>query len=83
MRVAVMGVGHVRMAMAQARMAMAMNMRLARRIARGVDMLMMFVMNMTMGVLERHVHMLMIVPLSQMQPYAGGHQHAGGYQLQR
>lgn len=40
----------------------------------GVCMLVMFVVPMTMGVDERFVHMLVLVPLRQVEPHACRHQ---------
>ena len=58
-----------------------MRMRLRRGLVVGV--LMMFVMDMTVFVLDRFVRMFVAVPLGQMKPEAERHKRAGGEQLMR
>ena len=52
---------------------MCMAVSLARRYIPGMVMLVMFIVGMAMGVLQRLMHMLMLMALSQMQPDPDNH----------
>lgn len=65
----VMHVGQMRMAMLYRGVMMCMHMRLARRVVGAVDMLMVLVVAMRMGVRHRHVKMLVLVSLGEMEPH--------------
>ena len=71
MQVRVMRVG-----MAQPLMAVHMRMRLGHRSL--MRMPVMFVMDMGVLMFQIAMSMLMLMPLRQMQPQAGGHQERGG-----
>ena len=58
-------------------MAMPMRMRLVRRIARTVGVLVVGVMRMQVIVIEFLVPMQMLVTLSEMQPYSDTHKRRG------
>lgn len=73
----VVKVGIMRMAVDQAPMDMGVDMRLSERILGTVGMLVMFIVNMGMRMVERFVDVLMIMPLDQVQPKADPHQHCG------
>jgi hypothetical protein len=62
--------------------AMLMRVRFTRRIIRLVGVLVMGVMHMWMGVLNRLMLMLVLVVLGQMQPYADPHQQTRSGNLQ-
>ena len=70
----VVHVRHVRMRMPQWRMPMGVRMRLARRIARPMHVLMECVMHMWMGVVHQKVVVVVLVDFSHVQPDADGHQ---------
>src|ERR1700739_233350 len=69
---AMMEIGIMRVAMHQPHMNMRMGMRLARAMMR--------VVNMTMLMLDPLMHMLVLVPLREMEVEAKRHQRAGGNQ---
>ena len=62
----VMDIGHMRMAVDQRRMPVRVGMRLARRIAGFVRMLMVRVMNMPMRMRRRLMRVRMLVALGEM-----------------
>ena len=76
-------VGVVRVRVRQPGVSMPMAVRLSRRVARSMRVLMVFVVHMTMLVLHRVVHVEVSVTLRQMQPDTRRHQHAGDDQLPR
>jgi hypothetical protein len=80
--VLVMHVGNVGVLVLKALVPMRMRMRFARRSVRRVLMLVMLVMDVGMLVLRRHVYVLMLVVLGQVQPHPDCHQQTCGNQLQ-
>ena len=76
MQVLVMQVGIVRMPVHQRRMTVAVRMSLVRRLAGRVLMLVMFIVDVAVLMLDRLVHVLMAVPLRQVQVEADRHQAA-------
>jgi hypothetical protein len=60
-----------------------MGMRLAGRIVGPMDVLVMLVVHVRMDMLQRFMHVLVLVVLGQMQPHAQSHQHTGRAQLDR
>lgn len=83
MRVAVVQVGIVRVAVDEPRVPVPVRVRLARRIVGAVRVPVVLVMHVRVLVLHRLVHMLVLVPLGEMEPDAEAHEPAGGEQLQR
>lgn len=77
MRVAMMNIRKMRMVMPNRQMLMCMTVRNAGRLIPDVLMLMMLVMNMTMGVLQRLVLMGVVMRLGQVQPHADYHERRG------
>ena len=76
MLVPVVQVRVVRMPMANRPVIVRMAVRLV-RIAVGMLMLVMGIVNMLMGVGRRFVHVLVLMPLGEMQPDADAHQPGG------
>ena len=72
--VAVVQVRKVGMAVTDRSVDMGMTVRLTRRGSRLVDMLMVFVVDVGMRVLECFVLVLVLVPLGEMKPHAHPHQ---------
>jgi hypothetical protein len=68
--VGVAQIRHVRMLVPKRAVPMPMNMRLARWIAGAVTVPMAFIMRMCMGMLDRPMHMALIVAFGQVQPNA-------------
>jgi hypothetical protein len=77
MLVAVVGVRVVGMAVPDRYVHVRMAMRLARRAARLMGVLMVFVMDVGMRVLECLVIVTMIMALGEMQPHANARQDCG------
>ena len=75
MFVPVVQVGIMKVAMDQRLMAMGMAVRLSRRIAGGVGVLMVRVMHVTVLVGDRLVRVAMGVPLRHVNPHAKPHEH--------
>lgn len=73
----VVQVGVMRVAVGERRVAVPMGMRLAGRIIGPVFMLMMFVMDMAMGMLHRFMRMFVVVGFHEMQIKPEAHQHSG------
>lgn len=71
---AMMWIGEMRMDMAHWTMGVGMEMRLARRIAGAMFMLVMQIMNMGMRVFKHGVIMVMFVVFGQMQPDTKAHE---------
>ena len=74
MLVPVMQVGIVRVTVHQALMAVRMAVRLAAVKTEIVFVLMMLIVHVDMGMLERPVGVPVLVPLGDMEPYAERHQ---------
>jgi len=72
--VPVVQVGIVRVAVHQARVAMGVAVRLAAVKTEIVFVLMMLIVHVDMGMLERPVDVPVLVPLGDMEPYAERHQ---------
>ena len=72
--VPVMNVREVRVRVRQCLVAMGMRMRLARRVARGMSVLMMLIVNVQVLVLHRFVMMQVLVAFGEVKPYSHGHQ---------
>lgn len=79
----VVHVRHMRMGMSEPFVLVSMRVRLSRRIAGPVDMLVMVIMHMRMSMYRVVVNMVMLMTLGQMQPDAGRHEQARGNQLDR
>ena len=62
-------------------MPMRMGVRFARRITRGVLVLMVLIVHVGVRMLHQLVRVLMLVMLRQMQPHAEAHEQAGRNQL--
>ena len=69
-----MDVREVRVRVRQCLVAMGMRMRLARRVARGMSVLMMLIVNVQVLVLHRFVMMQVLVAFGEVKPYSHGHQ---------
>jgi len=78
-----MGVREVRVRMPQVIVAMAVAVPRSGRDRFIVLMLVVFVMLMLMGVLDRFMHVEMLVPLRDVQPDADRHEHCRNGELQR
>lgn len=76
-----MHVRDVRVPMFQSLVPMDVRVGLARWIVRRMFVLMVRVVDVRVRMLHRLVHMVMIVMLREMQPYADCHQQAGCKQL--
>lgn len=74
MTMRVVHIRDMRVCVPQRLMAVQMRMRLPWRIRRVVDMLVVFVVNVRMGMLNRFMKMLMLMPLGEMQPDAKCHE---------
>jgi len=66
MTMPMMQIGVVRVPVCEADVPMPMRVRFAQRIGRGVIMLMVFVMTVTVLVFHRFVQMVVLVPLGQV-----------------
>ena len=75
--VAVMQVGIVRMAVRHPAVAMRMRMRLVSLPREAVPMLMVIIVRVRMRMLDRLVHVLMLVALREVQPHAERHERGG------
>ena len=62
------------------RVPVAVRMRFARRITRGVFVLVMEVVDVAMGMLQRFVRVFVVMRLGDVQPHAETHQSGGQYQ---
>jgi hypothetical protein len=71
-----MHVRRMRVRVTQSAVLMEMRVRLAWRVDCAVHVLMMFVMDVRVGMRERRGGVLMFVTFGQVQPDAGGHQRA-------
>lgn len=60
-----------------------MRVRLAQRIDRPVNMLVVLVVDVCMGMRERFVLVPVLVPFGQMQPHAEAHEHGGCQKRER
>ena len=76
-----MHVGDMRVAVPHPRVTVLVRMRLAGRVGRRMLVPMMLVVNVSVHVHERLVHVLVLVPLGQVQVDAGGHHRARGRKL--
>lgn len=81
MPVRVMHIRHMRVTMNRAAMPVRMGVRLARRFAGGMFVPVMLVMHMAVIVLDRFVHMLVLMVLAEVQPDPCPHQHRGDKEL--
>ena len=79
--VPVMQVGEMRVPVRQAFVPVAMGMRLAKKLAGFVRMLVVFVVNMRVFVFQWFVDVLVLMSFHKMQVEADGHEHGGGDQL--
>ena len=77
MIVAVMQVRVVRMAVRHPAVAMRMRVRLVSLPREAVPMLMVIIVRVRMRMLHRLVHVLMLVALREVQPYAERHERGG------
>ena len=80
MPVTMMDVGVMRVRMRHRRVLVEMRVRLAGIHAGWMLVLVVLVVDVSMGVGEPGVVMLVLVPLAQVQPHAGRHQYAGNDQ---
>ena len=71
------------MAVHQSLMTMRMTVRFIQRLARVMRVLMVFIVNVSVVMLDWFVHVLMLVPLSQVQPDTDSHQSSGNQELHR
>ncbi len=62
------------------RVPVAVRMRLARRVTRGVLVLVMEVVDVAMGMQQRFMRVSVVVRLGDVQPHAETHQTGGQYQ---
>lgn len=81
MPVRVVHVGDVRVCVTHPLVTVQMGMRLAGRIVRCMDMLVVLIMHVWMDMLHRLVLMFVLVILSQMQPDTKAHQQACNNEL--
>ena len=77
-----MNVRKVRVSMFQRLMAVRVGVRFASIPLRAVRMLMMKVVNVGMGVIERFMAVQMLMSFSQVKPYPDTHHHARQHQAQ-
>ena len=77
----VVHVRHVGMAVPQALVTVNVRVRFTWRIAGRMLVLMMLVMNVGMGVLQRLMLMFVLVRFGEVQPHASRHQQSSGDQL--
>ena len=75
--VTVMQIREVRVAMTKRLVQVDVAMRLAGRSPRRVGVLVVLVVDMCVGVLERLVPVLVVVPLGEVKPHAGAHEDGG------
>ena len=83
MTMAVMCVRIVWMFVRHPLMSVPVSVARVRRYGIGMGMLMMGIVRVLMFVLDRHMRMLVIVLLGEVQPYAQCHQNARGDERQR
>ena len=62
------------------RVPVTVRMRLARRVSRGVFVLVMEVLDVAMGMVQRFMRVFVIVRLGDVQPHAETHQNGSQYQ---
>lgn len=83
MTMTMMQVRIMRVGVGQRNVFVAVGVRFASRVAGCVRVLMMFVVNMTMIVIERVMDVIMFVPFDQMQADADSHEDRGSDQAKR
>jgi hypothetical protein len=81
MMMRVVHVRDMRVCVLQRLVAVRMGMRLARRVGRIMDVLMMLIVNVRMGMRHRLVHVLVLMPFCEMQQNAQHHEYPGGCKL--
>ena len=73
----VMHVGHMRMLVRECAVPVPVGVRLTRRIARFMRVLVMGVVHVRMRMIERFVSVIMLMMFGDMQPDSQAHEHAG------